>query len=378
MSVQQNSNQWVEAWKQNSAKLLGVTFQLSVNIPLGNEVKVKDLRDAIISSTLPDHWAPTLKNGYSLYLSTIRELGNTTIKKFDIEPSDNFNVEEHDTYTVTKVFGAKHEQEPAKHRVHHKRKVNNAGVQDDNGKMHDDLADVSFDNSVLFILERVKGTSADDDSGDSEFEITCVARNEDNEPVDLDVFQPFIRTLERVYNEKLEGTFTSKQVRSWLADIVNNKLKADNIHRGTYFVPVERLNDVYTLANVLKSVHPGISIFITPIVKFENVPVQQQQVLNQSLGNVQTMLGDSILQDTQSLLDDLYKFVEKDKEAQADDKARGVRLNTWIDRTSQFDAIKKKVEEYKNRELLISFSIEDAFEEIEEILTEKLQEAASA
>lgn len=371
-NVHSNTQKWIQSWENKGADLMGVTIQVSVSVPVGNEVEVSKLKQAVRDSiVLPDRFAPVQKNPYSLYLKTISQLGRMSIKKFDIEPGDNFDIETHDTYTVDTVHRAIAEKEPCKHRVYHKKKLASSIEDDVKGRIHNDLQDVSFDDSILFILERTKGTVADDESGDSEFEISVIPRNEKNEVVSLDGFAPFIRTLNSLYESKLEGKYTSEQVRTWLMKVILDDIRADNIHRGTYFVPVEKMDLILELSSVLKKVHPGISIFCMPVVAYKDAD-KSNPVLNQSLQVVQTMLGDSVLKEAESLLNELEALKARDDEAVLESGKTTVRSSTYVKRMQEFTALTNKVKEYQNRTLLVNDSIEFMFEDIEGILKQQL------
>ena len=348
-------NQIVAEWNKVNAEFLGGIINFSVSVPKDNPVTDVQISNAIKNNpVLPDEWAPNLKPYISLYLQTLKEVTNMSSKKLDIPNPDDFDLETHGGYSMTKLFQDKFKVDVCAHRVFHKRsKV----TQVSDGKVDlSNLDDIEYENSIVLTFRRVTGMPSLDAERKSTFEIHVTNDNGS----DIEVFKPFIHTLTTMFEDKIKGTYTTDQVRDYVSRIIKSEIGADNISRGMYFVPAEKMDKLIEFKKEMSQISRGIDIFFMPLPKFKTVDANSP--LNQSLQNVQVMLSDSILKDATSLLDDVKTMSDSDK----------TRQSTWQDRAEAFRELKKKIESYRNRSLLVEDMLSDSLDEIKEIIVDNI------
>lgn len=346
----------IQQWQQVGAEFLGCTVQYSVST---SGIKINRLRQAILDNpVIPDDWAPETQAPISLYLETVREVASKAARKLIVPPGCNFDMETHKSYTCDKIHQQHMDQQMVSHRVFRKTKTT-TNIVDAKVNLQN-TNDVELEESCVLTLLREQGTFLDDAKGTSKFDIVITIDNNS----DYDSFLPFHNTVFQIFQDKIDGTYTSDQIRTFLDDIIVKRLKCDNIHRGTYFSPVENVEALYELQRVLRDLDKNISLFLLPLPKFKNAPPE----VNQSLNTVSQMLGDSIMKDCQSFIDEIESMLAKK------DDGTKVRDSTWMKRESDLVDLEKKIKTYRQRSLLETEIIDEMIDEAKQLFKKREME----
>lgn len=319
-------------FKQAGAEYVGsmVWFRCSVE-----DVEVKALRNMIKSDPrLDDDWSPGTLNNLTLYLQTVSELGRSSLRKFVTEfDEDNdygiadgqlpFVADEHAGYSVHRLKLVKDAPNPTSHKVFRMEKTVSP-IYDDEGNVIDKkIEDVEVDEGMRIICKRKEGyTREDDKSGESEFEF------------DIDNFSaqyaPFIETLQRDFQEKLNERYDTRQIRDLVInDILLDKMEALNVTRGVYFIEGKDVEALEALKDGLASVDPGMQLAVHHVGKYPD-----GSMLNRTYESVSGGVTESLLDDAQGILDELTGHFKSDKDT---------RPSTWIKREQDLKDVKKRV-----------------------------------
>lgn len=351
--------QIIEGYNQIGAKFLGAIVQFEVNTGY-NGIKVSDINNAVIlNPDIPNDLAPEMKNPLSLYLDAIREVSSMHAKHLIVSDPYKFRVNEHGGYLVHKMSNDRLSQNPFSHRIVRKTKTR-ANLSD--GKINlVNASDAEYDNACVITLVRESGLPSDDALRKSVLKIHPTLDGRSSNPHD---FEPFIDTLEHLFQEKCDGVYTADQIRDFITTTLQ-KLRCSKIGRGMWFADVTSLPIIYALRDELRLLGK-VEILSIPLPKYE-VSQDISPLVNTGLHQVQGLLADSFLQDAQKMLQDL-----KDLQDKANDPDRKVRSSTWEKRLEEFASMRDKIDEYRKQELLSTDILKDMMEEIKEIILENI------
>jgi hypothetical protein len=345
-----------EEAKRNGAEYIGSVINLNVSLNnTDNCVPLNDVRQAIIDNPLvPSHWAPEPLNPLSIYLKLTQELGRKALTTFQ-ETGVEINEEEFGGYIVKRLHLQKAEDVPTAHRVFFTRKVASS-VADNHGATRT-VEDIEIEHSIIVTLRRVWGTVDTDLSGGSVFQIEV---DYDDCPLHLQRnFQPFILSAQALFEKRQNGIYEASQIRELFLNVIHNHIGADTLNKGLYFVYRDKIDSVSALSESLNGLDSGINVINLPIPKYQD----PNSLGNQAFKQVSQAVGSSILNDASALLSELKSFED------ADTKTRG---GTWDSRADMLRELRKKVELYRNKELLVGDSLDDVLKKCGHILINNL------
>jgi hypothetical protein len=343
-------------YRDQGAEFLGTVVSLSVR--LGEDtVPLKRIQKMILDTPeIPNEWSPTPRNKLSLYLDTINQLKNSvSFQKFaDYVDEFPFDPEDHFGYLGKRTRYKKYDSIPAAHKIVHLRRSETEGTSFED--LDIDLIDYDVDDGIMVMLERIEGTE-ETDCTTSKFRISFGSDVPDE-------YNPFLLALRDRFSERLAQVYDSSAIRDVILDMVKNKMDAQSINTGTYFIDSAEAAQLEALRNGFAEIDDRIDLFTMDVVRYKDKP--KEHPANNNFGNVQKRL-------TQSVLTDLKEFVDNIKSHR--DSDTDTRRSTWNNRANDLREYKKRVRKFKAKQVLEADIAEAKLDEASTLLRKQLEAA---
>lgn len=345
-----------EFYKKQGAEFVGTVVSLSVQ--MGEDVvPLRDIQNLILNTPeLPNEWKPRPRNKLSLYLDTINQLKNSaSFQKFAAYQDEfPFDPDEHFGYLGKRIRYKKHESIPVAHKIVHLRRseAEAMGFED----LDISLVDYDVDEGIVIMLERVEGTEETDDTT-SKFRITFNADVPDE-------YNPFLLALRDRYKQRLNQVYDSSAIRDVILDMVKDKMNAQSINTGTYFIDSAEAAQLDALKAGFAKIHPDIDLFTLHVAHYKDRPANHPT--NQNFSSVRKRLTDSVVGDLKNFVDDLKE--RRDSETDT-------RRSTWNNRANELREMKKRVKKFRAKQVLEADILEDLLAEASTVLKKQLEAA---
>ena len=352
----QELNQYYQ--KQN-AEFLGTIVSLSVQ--MGEDViPLQDIQDMVLNTPeIPGKWEPKPRNKLTMYLESVNQLKNSTsfekfrefADEFPFDPGDHFG------YLGKRIDYSRTEKIPAIHKIVHLRRSQTGAEIKGFEDLNVDTFDVDSEG-ITVAVERTSGTEETDHTT-SKFAITF-------DPDAGDEYMPFIKALHKRFSQRLAQVYDSTAVRAVILDMIKGKMGAQSINTGTYLIDDGDAAQIDALRQGFSELHRHIDLFALHVVKYNDLPADHPA--NQNYQSVKKRLDDTIVTDLRDFVADIEARVESDTDT---------RRDTWTRRAIKLREYKKQVRKFKNKQLLISDSIESYLEEASKTLRGQLEASAA-
>jgi len=320
----------------------------SVSVRMGDDTILFDtIRGAMESNPdIPTRWLPTTRNRLRMYLDCVNKLkSSSSLKHFkdylDEFPFDNV-ADIHGGYFGRRSEYSRDSDLPVSHQILHFKQ----------GQDRDEFnqRELETAGAITVQLERTKGTSSTDCTT-SQFELHF--------PKDAPAeYMPFLLALSDLFRDRLNHRYDSGTVRSLLTDMLKKDLNAEQVTSSMYLVDGEDIGEMNALSQVFNELHSGIKFYKIHIFRYPKLPDDHPK--NDSFRSV----SDGV---TQALLKDVKEFFEEVK-ARAEDEETETRAGTWRRRKKEFKELRKRVEKFRQREMLIGDVIDSVMSDAVEVI----------
>lgn len=346
-----NTNSFIDRmrdqYKEKGGRLVGCLCYANVRT---DGVPIKAIKDLMEDNeAIPNDWIPEDLNPTVLYLQEIATVTQMAKKKLEIV--EGFDLEQHDGYTVKKIFQQAGETVGdvcTLHRVFH-RKANY--VQKDVGSHDAQVLDRDIDESILIRLELCDEDDPNAVPG-TNLKLMVDVDNAD----DLSNFVPFLKTVQKRFYERVNGVYSSKQIAALLRDIFD-KVNATMVTRGMRFVHSTQCEGIEALAQDLRVFNGDISISRIPVINWGD------DDMNETFNDLATDFTLAVTDDVNNFVQEVNKLLVAEK----------TRPSTLAKRLEEAKELLDRVRIYKQDALLRTDAVEELLSECVDALLEDVE-----